>query len=56
MSFTHNDWGQCGIINNIIILTKQGSDMIYTFIPTKYKKYPQTEILKHANVLAELNK
>ena len=39
MSFTQNDWGQCDIIN----------------IPTNYQNYPSTAILKHANVLAEVN-
>ena len=30
--------------------------MIYTVIPKKYQKYPSTTILKHANVLAKVNK
>ena len=34
------------------ILTKQGSDMMQNFIPTKYHKYPSNTILKHENVLA----
>ena len=55
-SFAHNDWGQRDIINNIIILTKIGLDTIYTFITTKYQKYPSTKIFKHVNVLAEVNK
>ena len=30
--FTHSDWGQRDIINNIIILTRWGEDNIYTVI------------------------
>ena len=30
--------------------------MTHTVIPTKYCKYPSTTILKHANVLAKVNK
>ena len=56
MEFTQDDWGQRGIINKIIILTKQDTDKIHVVIPTKYQKYPSTTILNHANVLAEANK
>ena len=56
MSHTHNEWVQRDIINNIIILTKQDADMIYTIIPTKHQNYPSTKILNHANVLAKVNK
>ena len=30
--------------------------MIYAVITTKYQKYPSTTIVKHANVLAKVNK
>ena len=56
ISFTHNDWGQREILNNIIILTKRVADTIYTIIPTKYQNYPSTTTLKHANVLSKVNK
>ena len=56
MEITQYDWGQCEIINKTKILTKQGSDKIHEFIPTKYQKYPFNTILKHANVLDKLNK
>ena len=56
MSFTQNDWGKRGIINNIIILTTWGEYIIYDIIPKKYQKYPSTIILKHANNLAKVNK
>ena len=32
MEFTHNEWFQRDIINNIIILTKWGAYKIYTII------------------------
>ena len=54
--FTHNEWGQRDIIKKIIILTKRGADMIYTVIPKKHQKYLSNTILKHANVLAQVNK
>ena len=56
MEFTQNDWGQCDIINKIIVLSKWGSDTIHAAIPTKYYKYPSNKILKHANVFAKENK
>ena len=56
MSFTQNDCNQRDIINKIIILTKQGTDMIHAIIPMKYKKYPSTAILKHENVFDTVNK
>ena len=56
ISFTHNEWGQHDIMNNNIILIKRGADTIYTVLPTKYCKYTSTTILKHANVLAKVNK
>ena len=56
MSFTKNDWSQHDIINKIIILTKQVTDMIHAVIPTKYHKYPSTTILKHVNLLDKINK
>ena len=40
----------------IIILTKWGTDRMYAVIMTDYPKYPPTTILKHANVLAKVNK
>ena len=56
MDSTQNYWGQCDILNTIIILTKRGTDKIYAVIPTKYQKYPSTTILKHANILAKVIK
>ena len=56
MEFNQNDWGQRDIINKIIILTKGGTDRMYSVILKKYHKYPPTTILKHANVLAKVNK
>ena len=56
MKFTNNDWCQRDIIKNIIFLTKQGADTIYTVLSKKYQKYPSTTILKHAIVLVKLNK
>ena len=56
MEFTQNDWGQHDIINKIIILNKQVSDMIQDVVTTKYYKYFSTTILEHANFLAEVNK
>ena len=43
MEFTKNDWGQRDTINNIIILTKLGTDMIHAIITKKYQKYPSTK-------------
>ena len=45
MEFTHNDCGQCDIINIIKILTKQGSTKINEIIPTEYKKIPLAQYL-----------
>ena len=56
MELTQNNCGQCDIINIIIKLTKRGSDTIDELIPMKYQKYPSNTIIKHANVLAEVNK
>ena len=56
MEFTQNDWVQRDIINKIIILTKLVTDTIHAVIPIKYQRYPSTPLLKHANVLAKLNK
>ena len=56
MNFIQNDWGQRDIINKIKILTKQDTDMIHVVTTTKYHKYPSNTIIKHANVLDELNK
>ena len=56
MEFTQNEWGKHDIIKKIIILNKQGSYIIHDVIPTKYQKYFSTTILKHANVLAKVNK
>ena len=56
MEFTQNDWGQRDIINKIKILIKRGTDAIHAVILTKYQKYPSTKILKHASVLAKVNK
>ena len=56
MKFTHNDWDQHNIINNIVILTKWGADTIYIVLPTKYHKYSSTTILKHVNILDQVDK
>ena len=56
ISITHIDWDQCYIMNKIMILTKRGTDTIYTVFPGKYQKYSSTTILKHANILAKVNK
>ena len=56
MIFTQNDWGQHANINKIIILTKGGKYAIHAVIPTKYQKNPSKTILKHANILAKVNK
>ena len=56
MEFTQDDWVQHDVINKIMILNKQGSDMINDVIPTKYQKYLSITILEHANVLAKVNK
>ena len=53
---TLNDWGQRDITNKTKILIKRGSDKTHDVIPKKYKKYPSNTILKHANVLAKVNK
>ena len=55
-SFTKNDLSQRGIIKNFIILTKQDTNKIHDYILTIYHKYPSPKILKHANVLAKVNK
>ena len=44
IEFMNNDWGQRDIINNIKILTKQGTYTIHAVILTKYQKYPSTTI------------
>ena len=56
MEFTKNDWGQRYITDKIIILTKQVAYTIHDVTPMKYHKHPSTTILKHANVLAKVNK
>ena len=56
MEFTQNDESKRDIINNIIILAKRGTYMVQAVIPKKCHKYPSTKILKHANVLAKVNK
>ena len=56
MDNTQNYWGQRDIINTIKTFTKQGSDMINDVISKKYQKYPFNAILKHANILAKVNK
>ena len=38
MVFTRNDWGQHDIINNIIVFTKQGADMVYAITLAKNQK------------------
>ena len=55
-SFTQNYCGQRDIINNIKILIKWVTDTINAVIPKKYQNYPSDTILKHANVLAKVNK
>ena len=44
------------MIIKIIILNKKSRDTIHAIVLRKYKKYPSTTILKHANVLAKVNK
>ena len=39
-----------------MVSTKQVLYTIYDVIPMKYHKYPSFTILKHGNVLAEVNK
>ena len=56
MNFTQHNWVQNEIINKMIILTKQGTDMIHAIITAKYQKFTSTTILKHTNVLAKVNK
>ena len=56
MEFMQNALGQCDIINKIKILIKRVSDKIHDIISTKYQKYPSNKILKHANILAKVNK
>ena len=56
MCFTQNDWSQCDIINKNIFLTKRGKDTIHAVILMKCHKYFSTKILKHANVLAKVDK
>ena len=56
MKFMQNECGQRDITNRIKILTKRGSDKIHDVILKIYHKYPSNTILKHANVLAEVNK
>ena len=56
MNFIHNYLGQRDIINNILILTKRGSDTIYNIITEKCHKYPSTTILKLINFLDKVNK
>ena len=56
MDFTKSDSGQRGIINKIEIWIKQGTDTIHDVILTKYHKYPSTKRIKHANILAKVNK
>ena len=56
MSFTQNYQSQRDIINKIIILTKIGTDTIYSVIPNRYQNYTSTTIPKHAIILAKLNK
>ena len=45
MELMNNDSVQRDIINNIITLTKRGSDKIHDLIMTKYQKYPSNTIL-----------
>ena len=56
MEFNQNYWGQYDIINKTILLTKWGIDTTYAVIPTKYQIYISSTILKHANILAKVNK
>ena len=44
------------MINKIIVLSKGGPDTINDVILVKYHKCPSIKILKHANVLAKVNK
>ena len=43
-------------MNNVIILTKRGTDNIHAIIPKKYQKYTSTTIPKHVDVLDKVNK
>ena len=56
MGFTHNDWGQCDIIKKNKILTNWYAYTIYTVIMMIYHKFPSNTILKHSNILDQLNK
>ena len=56
MELMKNDLSKCDIINIMIILTKWGIYTIHYAIPMKYQKYPSTTILKHADILAKVNK
>ena len=56
IEFTQNNWCQRDIINKTKLLTKKDSDMIHDVIPTKYQKYPSNTILKHANILAKVDR
>ena len=56
MEFAQIDWGQCGTINKIKVLTKQVTDILHDVIQKKDQKYLSTTILKHANVLDKVNK
>ena len=37
-------------------LNQRGKYTVTVFIPTNYYNYPSTPILRHANILAEVNK
>ena len=50
------DWIQCDIIKQSKNLNQSGKNKIPAIIPTEYQNYLSTAILKHVNLLAELNK
>ena len=53
----HSKWLRSTCHNKkITILTKQGKDTTHAVITMKYQKYTSTAVLKHANVLAKVNK
>ena len=56
MGFVKYDWGQQDIINKIKIWTKLVTYTINDVITKEHQKHPITTMLKHMNVLAQVNK
>ena len=56
MEFTQNDWVQCGIINEIKILTKRGTDTIHAVIQKNTRNIPQPKYLNMQVFLSKVNK